>query len=274
MGLLRRRITHCTRASCLRRARHGCVAVAARPRDGPDPGAAGACHRRRRSSAARLRRAALLQRAAAGSPPTAAVVGENQKVRAVVRRRHLGEGRPRHGQAGRRLDDHGRTEIDHARIDYARFYRTRPGRTSSPGAAAGSAEDLQSGGASREPYTTGRNVRRSPSTSARRSAISWSWAAGSAPTATPPASTCWRSTATAFSAAERVVQPPFWRVSNASTSPSGLRHREPQPFRHLRRDRAGPRRADGWLCADRIGGDAPARNHTHSSTTRAWCAPT
>ena len=94
----------------------------------------------------------------------------------------------------------GRTAIDHARIDYARFNPFRSTRSSSRSAAP------------RRPArsTTRRCIRASPSPaaaasaarrsgSARRSsaATSWSSAAGSARTATPRTSTCSRSTATA-----------------------------------------------------------------------------
>ena len=83
------------------------VAVAARPRHGADHRAARARHgadadpRR-----ARLQRGPFLQRPAAGDDRRRPVDGrEPEGAGPLVRRRHLGQGRPRHGQADRRLDD-------------------------------------------------------------------------------------------------------------------------------------------------------------------------
>ncbi len=94
----------------------------------------------------------------------------------------------------------GRTAIDHAASTMPASIRTSWRREFIEARCGETAQKVYNPPVHpREPFATGRNIRARPSTSARRSsaATSWSSAAGSAPTATPPTSTCWRSTATA-----------------------------------------------------------------------------
>ena len=150
---------------------------------------------------ARLQRGPFVQRPPADHHRRRPVDGrEPEGARPLVRGRHLGQGRPRHGQAHRRLDDR------RAHGDRPRAHRLRPLQ---PVRARGEVHRgaLHRDGAARS--TTRRCIRASPSPaaaasgarrsgSARRSsaATSWSSAAGSARTATPRTSTCSRSTAT------------------------------------------------------------------------------
>ena len=149
-----------------RKAPGAAVALAARPRHGADPRAAGARHRAdadpRRT---RLRRAPFLQRPAAGDGRRRPVDRrEPEGEGAVVCRRHLGEGRPRHGQARRRLDDR-RAHRDRPRTasTMRASIRTRCRRSSSRAAAARRRRRSTIPAVHpREPYATGRNIRRSP----------------------------------------------------------------------------------------------------------------
>ena len=157
----------------------------------------------------------------------------------------------------------GRTAIDHASIDYARFYpHPAAGEVHRGPLHRGGAEDLQSGGASARALSrpaAASAARRS--TSARRSsaAISWSSAAGSARMATPPTSTCWRSTATACRCARTNGTT---AISGASPTPSISRMSEDCGIVNLSHfhmfDIEGPDHVAlmEWLCAAKIGGDA------------------
>ena len=91
-------------------------------------------------------------------------MGESQTVRGLwYCRRHLGEGRPRHGQAARRLDD-GRPHADRSCENrLARFYPHQLDEAFIAGRCGEAAQKVYNPAIHpREPYATGRNVRRSP----------------------------------------------------------------------------------------------------------------
>ena len=101
-----------------RKAPGAAFAVAARPRHGTDHRAARARHGADADPGrTRLQRAPFLQRASAGDDRRRPFDRrEPEGEGAVVCRRHLGQGRPRHGQARRRLDDR-RAHRDRPRQD-------------------------------------------------------------------------------------------------------------------------------------------------------------
>ena len=103
----------------------------------------------------------LLQVTADGGPS----MGESQKVQGpVVCRRHLGQGRPRHGQADRRLDDRRPHRDRPQRHRLFALLSAPDARNSSSGIAARETAMKVYNPAvhPREPFSKGRNIRRSP----------------------------------------------------------------------------------------------------------------
>lgn len=114
----------------------------------------------------------------------------------------------------------GRTEIDHASIDYSRFYPHQRKKSSSRAAASRRRRrSITPPCTPANPMPPAATSSARPSTSAKRNsaAISWNSAAGSAPTATLPTSTFWRSMATAF---RYVKTSGTAAISGASPTPS------------------------------------------------------
>lgn len=114
----------------------------------------------------------------------------------------------------------GRTGIDHARIDYARFYDHQLDAGFVEGAAARRrARSTIPPSIRASPMRQAATSAARPSTSARRNwaGISWSWAVGSAPTAMPPTSISWKSTARACRCARTSGTT---AISGASPTPS------------------------------------------------------
>ena len=229
------------------------VALAARPRHGTDHGTSGARHRAdadpRRT---RLRRAALLQRPASGDRRRRPVDRrEPEGEGAVVRRRHLGQGRAGHGQARRRLDDR-RTHGDRPRPDrlFALLSAPDEGGLHRRALRRGGAEDLQSGG------PPARALRDRP----QRAAFAVLRARegtrrpfhGTRRLGARPRLRCQRASPGKIrrprtGARQRVGQPPFLArlQRRAPRHERGLRHRQPVAFLHVRRGRPRPRCADG-----------------------------
>ena len=189
---------------------------------------------------------------------------EPEGARPVVLRRRLGQGRPRHGQADRRLDD-GRPHRDRPRhaSTIARFYPHQLDEEFIAGRCGEAAQKVYNPGdpSARALSRPAATSAARPSTSARRSsaATSWSSAAGSARTATPPTSICWRNTATAFRCARTNGTT---AISGASPMPSISRMSEDCGIINLSHfamfDVEGPDHVAlmEWVCAAKIGGDA------------------
>jgi hypothetical protein len=144
----------------------------------------------------------LLQVSAAGG----ASCGESQKVRGLwyCVAIWVKDG-PGYGKLIADWMTDGRTEIDHASIDYSRFYPHQLTEEFIEDRCYEAAQKIYFPAVHpREPYASSRGVKRSPFYEREKlslAAISWNSAAGSARMAMPPTSTCWRNMATGFRSA-------------------------------------------------------------------------
>ena len=237
-----------------RKARGAPVALAARPRHGADHRAARTRHGTdadpRRT---RLQRKPFLQRPAAGD-------GRRRPVDAARARRCAGlwyavaiwvKDGPGMGKLIADWMTDGRTEIDQQRSTMRASIRTRWKRSSSRAAAARPRRRSTIRPSIRaNPMPTGRNVRRSPFWEREKELGGYFMELGG-----------WER-AHGYAANEHLLEKygdrvpvrenewdnrHFWRVSNAEhlAHERGLRHRQPVAFRHRRRRRPGPCRADG-----------------------------
>lgn len=139
----------------------------------------------------------LLQVSAAGGPSC----GESQKVRGLwyCVAIWVKDG-PGYGKLIADWMTDGRTEIDHNSIDYARFYPHQLTEEFIEGRCYEAAQKIYFPAVhTREPYASGRNVKRSPFYEREKELGGYfmELGAGSARMVMPPTSTCWRSMAIA-----------------------------------------------------------------------------
>ena len=190
----------------------------------------------------------LLQVTADGGPS----IGESQKVRGLWYAVAIWvKDGPGMGKLVADWMTDGRTEIDHAKIDYARFYPHQMQEAVHRGPLRrGGAEGLQSGGAS------ARALRDRPqhpplavlrAREGARRLFHGAGRLGARPRLRRQRAPAGEIRQPRSGARERVGQPPFLaRVEcRASRHERGLRHREPVAFRDVRRRRARSCRADG-----------------------------
>ncbi len=190
----------------------------------------------------------LLQVTADGGPS----IGESQKVRGLWYAVAIWvKDAPGMGKLVADWMTDGRTAIDHARIDYARFYPHQMQEKFIEGRCGEAAQKVYNPAVHpREPYATGRNIRRSPFWEREKALGGYFMELGG-----------WER-AHGYAANEHLLAKygnrvpvrqnewdnrHFWRVSNAEqlAHERGLRHHQPVAFRDVRRRRPGPRRADG-----------------------------
>jgi hypothetical protein len=221
----------------------------------------------------------LLQVSAAGG----ASCGESQKVRGLwyCVAIWVKDG-PGYGKLIADWMTDGRTEIDHNSIDYARFYPHQMTEEFIENRCREAAQKIYFPAIHpREPYASGRNVKRSPFLRAREVELGghfmelggWERAHGYASNAhllekfgdrVPVRENEWDNRH-------------FWRVSNAEhlQLDRGLRHHQPVAFPHGRYRGAGSCCDDGVAVRrqDRRRQISARASTPISSTTRAWCAP-